>query len=156
MKIVQDLLADFLFVLAVKVIIQALCIVAKLITLAVVEEPPAARVCTACPRVHSKRTVTSIPAAGERITFFVTHTVIGLAVTISNRALRSKRCQKPGFLFASFAQPAVDALALEKREADFLCTQASIAAGLGGAALTAAVLTQWPAKSLNTGATCTS
>lgn len=87
-KIVKDILADFLFALAVKVIEQALCIVAELITLAVVEEPPAARVCAACPGVHSQRAVTSIPAAGERITFFVTHTIIGLAVTFSNRAKR--------------------------------------------------------------------
>lgn len=64
-KIVKDILANFLFVLAVKVIKQALCIVAELITLAVVEEPPAARVCAVCPGVHSQRAVTSIPAAGE-------------------------------------------------------------------------------------------
>lgn len=42
-----DGVADFLFVLAVKVIVEALSIVAELITLAVVEEPPAARVCAA-------------------------------------------------------------------------------------------------------------
>lgn len=58
-----DGVADFLFVYAVEIIEQALCVIAKLVTLAVIEEPPASRVCTACPGVYSKRTVTSIPAA---------------------------------------------------------------------------------------------
>lgn len=88
-----DGVADFLFVLAVEIIKQAVFMVTKLITLAVVEEPPAARVCTACPGVYSKRAVTSIPTAVQGVTFFVTHTVIGLSEAVSNRASRRRWSQ---------------------------------------------------------------
>lgn len=81
-----DGVADFLFVLAVKVIEKAICIIAKLITLAVVKEAPAPWVCAACPWIHSQRAITIIPTTGKRITLFVTHTIIGFAVTISNWA----------------------------------------------------------------------
>lgn len=48
----QNLLADFFFVLAVKVIVKAVCVVAELVTLAVVKKAPAARICASRPRIR--------------------------------------------------------------------------------------------------------
>lgn len=75
-------LADFLFVFAVKVVIQTVRIVAGLITLAVIEDTPAVRVCATSPRVGSQRTVASIPAARECVAFLITKTIIGFAMTV--------------------------------------------------------------------------
>lgn len=48
------LLADLLLALAVKVVVQAVCVIAGLIALTVVEDAPALWVSTAGPRVHGQ------------------------------------------------------------------------------------------------------
>lgn len=75
-------IANFLLVSAVKIIIQTFSVVARLITLAVVEDTPAARVGTTSPGVRRKRTITAVPATSECVTFLVTNTIIGFAVTV--------------------------------------------------------------------------
>lgn len=75
-------LANFLLVFAVKVVKQTGSVVAGLITLAVVEDTPAARVCTASPGVHCQRTVTAVPATRKCVAFLVADTIVGFAVTV--------------------------------------------------------------------------
>lgn len=153
MLAVEYLLADFLLVLAVKVVVEAVGVVARLVTLAVVEDTPAARVGAARPRVHRQRAVAPVPAAGECVALLVADTVVGLAVAVGQGAGgRQKGLYQPGAaLLAALARPALGTLAEEEGEAGLLGAEASVAARLGGAALVTTVLALGPGVACQAG-----
>lgn len=145
-------IANFLLVLAVKVVIETFNVVAGLITLAVVEDTPA--VCTTSPGVHCERAVATVPAAKECVAFLVANPIVGFAMAVCKRARGCWNLDGSAGLLAPFTCPVTGTLAVEVREAGLFGAQPSIPAGLGGAAFIAAMLTLGPTITRQAGATC--
>lgn len=109
------------FLSAVEVVKKAVSVVAELIALAVVEETPAARVRTASPGVNPQGAVPSIPLARVGVTFFITDTIIGFALTVCEVAGRQRGSGQCGHVLAALPFESDGTQTVEVREAGLLC-----------------------------------
>lgn len=107
------------------------------------------------PGIHCQGTVTTIPVTRQCITFLVTYTIIGFALTICKRARGWLRLHGYDALLAPFTCPATLTLTVEVWKGGLFSAQPSIAAGLGRAAFITEMLTLGTTKTFQADASCT-